>query len=253
MSAFLGFLAGQPLLEDLEFSLTCFPERTAYPIGVPIKMAQLRSMGAGSTEDISLETFRAYTSILQSIKVPKLNSPFLVAPIVEDCEWESLLPHFKDYNSIRKLSISTSFDGRGLENKILLSPFQLISRCFRNLEHLEVNSDHVALLDTISPSCAAVDLPSLQSLKISTDLTFTSKSLLGITQYLRCGHQWDQFRQLEVKGCEHLLDQSGWLNQLPKCRLLVHCDNYGNKYRVKSTYFKVCFEHEGETRPTSPP
>jgi hypothetical protein len=249
-SAFLEFLAGQPLLESLKFYMFHFPASTAYPIGVPVEMPQLEVMVAECLQSTPSETSQAFTSILQSIKAPKLRSLAMIMPFVEESEWESLLPHFNDYEGVRKLQIAANCNARRHDDTNIssFSPFQLTYRRFPNLEHLDIISDNVTLFCTAPHGCTDIDPPPLQSLKIAANPKFTPESLLNIIQYLMRGQQWDRFERLEIRGCKHLQDQDGWLEPLPKCQLLVRRD--GNEYGCisSSTYFEVVFDHEGEAQ-----
>jgi hypothetical protein len=247
LSKLLDFLASQPSLVNLHLNVAYFNSITAYPVGVPVEMPELKSVHIATIVCDSPETLRSITSMMQSIKAAKLGSIHLELSIDEDQKLEALFPQFNDYSELRELYISNTYGERTQRSipTVTSSPFQFIFTRFHNLTHLYVITGHrtINLLDAVPSRTIAP--PPLKHLKISTNASFSSDSMLNVMEYLRCGGRWDQFQRLEVRGCTRLLDSDGWLKSFPNGKVLVDSDF---EPEMGTVYFEVQFDHEERAR-----
>lgn len=212
---FMAFLSGQPTLTSLDMTVAYFPKKTMYPVGVPVEMPALERLSF--TVECEPERAEHVTavgvvpSILQSLKILKLERLYLDFTIDENFELEKIFPKFNDYATLKTLHLETSSEDAGYEIDLCLSPFKSIFERMCNLEDLTIIALDTEVLGTVPDITTP---PPLRSLCIKNSPHINDGSLRTVLQHLACGPYWDRFENLTITNCAELSESGELLSQV---------------------------------------
>jgi hypothetical protein len=211
---FAAFLAGQPALVYLRVEVAHFTTETFYDVSDVIEMPSLRSMSIrviAHEDPPSFVTAVSLPSIMEALKLPKLEILILELAVAGGFELDKLFPQFNDYTALKKLILSlfTEYED---DPRPILSPLELVFTRMRNLEELALGAYAIGMPLSVPETTAQV--PPLQKLCLFK-LGISIDSMLSVIQHLNRGPHWSLFKELRIRRCPPLHEDTNWCSSLP--------------------------------------